>query len=95
MFIVLLKFSRNQDQAARHLDGHKDWVKSGFEAGIFLLAGSLEPSLGGAVLAHNTSLAALQRRVNEDPFVAANVVRAEIYELDPGKADERLRFLVH
>ena len=51
--------------------------------------------LGGGILAHNTSLADLQKRVNEDPFVAENVVKAEIFELDPGKADERLQFLVN
>lgn len=32
--------------------------------------------------------------MNDDPFVAQDVVKAEIYELDPGKADERLHFLV-
>ena len=58
-------------------------------------AGSLEPGLGGGILAHNTSLADLQSRVNDDPFVAENVVKAEIFELDPGKADERLQFLVN
>jgi uncharacterized protein YciI len=60
-----------------------------------LLAGSLEPGLGGGILAHNTSLADLQVRANDDPFVAHDVVKAEIFELDPGKADERLQFLVN
>ena len=77
------------------MDSHKAWVKRGFDDGVFLLAGSLEPSLGGGILAHNTSLADLQSRVNADPFVAEDVVKAEIFELDPGKADERLQFLVN
>ena len=94
MFIVLLKFSRNQGQACQFMDGHKAWVKRGFDDGVFLLAGSLEPDLGGGILAHRTSMSDLQRRVNEDPFVVEDVVKAELYELDPGKADERLQFLV-
>ena len=62
---------------------------------MFLLAGSLEPGLGGGILAHKTSLADLQSRMNEDPFLAENVVKAELFELDPGRADERLQFLVN
>jgi uncharacterized protein YciI len=94
MFIVFLKFSGNKAQAGQFMDGHKAWVKRGFDDSVFLLAGSLEPDLGGGILAHNTSLADLQRRVNDDPFVAKDVVKAEIFELDPGKADERLQFLL-
>jgi uncharacterized protein YciI len=94
MHIVFLKFSTNKNKASQFMDGHKAWVKRGFEDGVFLLAGSLEPDLGGGILAHNTSSADLQRRVNEDPFVVEDVVKAEIFELDPGKADARLQFLV-
>ena len=95
MHIVLLKFSTNKSQAGKFMEGHKAWLKRGFDDGVFLLAGSLEPGLGGGILAHNMSSADLQRRVNDDPFVAENVVQAEILELDPGKADERLKFLVN
>ncbi len=77
------------------MDGHKARIKRGFDDGVFLLVGSLEPGLGGGILAHNTSLAELQSRVDDDPFVTEEVVKAEIFELDPGKADERLQFLTH
>lgn len=94
MFIVLLKFSVNKAQASEFMEGHNEWIKNGFDDGVFLLAGSLQPSLGGGVIAHNTSLSDLQTRVNEDPFVAQNVVKAEVVEISPVKADERLQFLV-
>ncbi len=93
MFIVLLKFSENKSQASQFMQGHKDWIKRGFDDGVFLLAGSLQPSMGGGVLAHNTELADLQSRVDADPFVAQNVVTAEIIEITPGMTDERLEFL--
>jgi uncharacterized protein YciI len=94
MFIVLLKFSSNKDQASQFMEGHKEWIKRGFEDGVFFLAGSLQPKLGGAIMAHNTSLSALQGRVNGDPFVAEKVVAAEILEITPSKTDERLKFLL-
>ena len=75
------------------MDGHNEWIKRGFDDGIFLVVGSLQPNLGGGILAHNTTLSDLQSRVNTDPFVAENVVSAEILEITPAKADERLQFL--
>ena len=95
MFVVLLRFAANKAQAGQFMDGHKQWLKRGFEDGVFLLAGSLEPSLGGAIMAHNTARAELERRVNEDPFVAEKVVSAELIEIEPAKADARLQFLVN
>ena len=94
MFTVLLKFSGNKDQAGQFMEGHKEWIKRGFDDGVFLLAGSLQPNLGGGIVAHNTSLSDLQSRVNDDPFVAKNVVRAEILEITPSRTDERLAFLL-
>ncbi len=94
MFIILLKFSENKSKAGDYMEDHNNWVKRGFEDGVFLLAGSLQPSLGGSVFAHNTSMIELQERVNDDPFVAEDIVKAEILEIDPKKADERLSFLV-
>lgn len=94
MFIVLLRFSGNKGQAGRFMEGHKEWLRRGFDDGVFLLAGSLQPNAGGAILAHNATLAELERRVREDPFVAEDVVSAEIHAVAPSKADRRLEFLI-
>ena len=94
LFIVLLKFSANKSQAGQFMDGHKQWIKRGFDDGVFLLVGSLEPSLGGGIVAHNTSRPDLQARVNADPFVVENVVTADIIEIEPARADARLQFLL-
>ncbi len=93
MFIVLLKFTGNKGHASQFMEGHKEWIKRGFDDGVFLFVGSLQPNMGGGILAHNTSLPDLQSRVNTDPFVTENVVSAEILEITPSKTDERLQFL--
>jgi uncharacterized protein YciI len=92
MFIVLLKFV-DKSKAGPLMESHKAWIKRGFDDGVFLLVGSLQPSLGGGIVAHNTALADLQSRVNDDPFVAEKVVTAEILEIAPSRADDRLSFL--
>jgi uncharacterized protein YciI len=93
MFIVLLKFSHNRVNAKHFMDGHRAWITRGFTDGVFLLAGSLQPNLGGSILAHNTTLDELQARVANDPFVAEGVVSAEILDIAPSQTDERLHFL--
>jgi uncharacterized protein YciI len=94
MFVVLLKFSGNKGQASQFMEGHKEWIKRGFDDGVFLLVGSVQPNLGGGIVAYNTSLSDLQSRVNHDPFVVENVVSAEILEIAPSKTEERLEFLL-
>lgn len=94
MFIVTLTFSDNKAQAKDAMSGHNAWIKQGFDEGIFMLVGGMEPGLGGALIAHNTTREALEQRVSEDPFVELNIVTAEIIEITPKKADERLSFLL-
>lgn len=94
MFVVLLKFSSNKGQAGQFMEAHRQWIQRGFDDGVFLLAGNLQPSLGGAILVQNTSRSRLVARVNEDPFVAQNIVSAEIIEIAPSRADARLEFLL-
>nr|WP_229416131.1 hypothetical protein [Massilia sp. PDC64] len=76
------------------MQDHNAWIRQGLDDGVFLLVGSLQPSLGGAILAHGVSAAGLQARVDADPFVVHGVVQAEILEIKPGKADPRLEFLL-
>lgn len=94
MFVVLLRFADNKGMAGQFMEGHKDWIRRGFDDGVFLLVGSLQPNMGGGILAHNTTLPDLQGRVSQDPFVAENVVSAEIIEIAPSQSDERLNFLL-
>ena len=93
MFIVLLKFAGNRAEAGRLMDGHKAWIQRGFDDGVFLLVGGLQPEGGGGIIAHNTSRPDLERRVSEDPFVTEKVVSAEILEIAPARTDQRLAFL--
>lgn len=77
------------------MQSHKDWIKRGFDDGVFLVAGSLQPNQGGGIMAHHTTLADLQARVTQDPFVIENIVTTEIIEISPARADVRLQFLIN
>lgn len=94
MFAVLLKFGHNKSQAGAVMDAHNAWIQRGFDDGVFLMAGSLQPAMGGAILAQASSLGEIQGRMQEDPFVVEGVVSAEILEITPNLADDRLKFLL-
>lgn len=93
MYIVLLRFSDNKAQASQFMDAHNAWLRSGFDDGVFVLAGSIRPGAGGTIIAHGCSLAELEARVAADPFVAQSVVSAEILDIAPARCDARLAFL--
>lgn len=94
MFAIFLKFAENRAKAPVFMDAHKAWIKQGFDDGVFLMVGSLQPNLGGAVLAHGVSRDDIETRVNDDPFVFEGIVTAEILEISPARADQRLDFLM-
>lgn len=94
MYVVLLRFSDNKSQAGQFMDEHNAWIKKGLDDGVFLVVGSLQPNLGGAVVVHNMAKADLDALVAEDPFVANDVVKAEVLEISPAKTDVRLNFLL-
>lgn len=95
MFVVTLKFAGNKAAAPTLMQAHNDWIRRGFEDGVFLTVGSLQPGLGGAVIAHGLGREALETRLAEDPFVAENVVSADILEISPARTDARLAFLMN
>lgn len=94
MFIVLLRFTDDRHRAAALMDAHNAWLHAGFDEGVFMLSGRLEPASGGALLAHGLSRESLQRRLDADPFVAEGIVEADIIQITPGKAESRLHFLL-
>jgi uncharacterized protein YciI len=94
MFVIQLRFSTNKANAGQHMEAHNAWLKDSFDKGIFLLAGTIQPKLGGAIFAHNATLEQIQAIVKEDPFVAEGVVAAEIIEITPSKAAPQLAFLL-
>ena len=94
MFVILLKFSTNKAKAGQFMDRHNAWLREGFAKGTFVLSGSIQPKAGGAVLAHNATPEQIRAILNEDPFVAEDVVTAEIVEISASKSIPELGFLI-
>ncbi len=94
MFVILLKFSSNKGKAGELMERHNAWLRDGFEKRVFLLSGSIQPKAGGAILADNATPEQIRAIVNEDPFVAEDVVSAEVVEISASKSIPELEFLI-
>lgn len=92
MYVVTLRFA-DKTKAPQFMEQHNAWIARGFDDGVFLMVGGLQPNAGGAILAHAATRGEIEARVQEDPFVAEGVVAADILEIAPGRTDERLAFL--
>ncbi len=92
MFVVFLKFA-DKSRAPAFMEAHKQWIAEGFDDGVFLTVGSLQPNAGGAIIANGLDRDALDKRIAEDPFVAEGVVNPEVYEVSPARTDPRLDFI--
>lgn len=92
LFCIALRFA-DPSLASAHLPGHRAWIDRGMDDGTVLLVGSLQPNLGGVLLATADDRSAVDAFVAQDPFVQYGVVSAEMLEISPARADPRLAFL--
>ncbi|WP_353407280.1 YciI family protein [Pseudoteredinibacter isoporae] len=76
------------------MNEHKAWIKAGMDEAVFMMVGSLQPNLGGCILAHNVDRKSLETRLNKDPFVIEDIVYTDIHEVTPAKANKELHFLM-
>ncbi len=93
MYIITLTLTEQKSKAPDFMAAHNAWIAQGFEDGVFLLVGGLKPQGGGAILANGTDISSIEKRVAEDPFVAAGIAVPQIQEVAPARTDPRLSFL--
>lgn len=92
MFVTFLRFA-DRSRAPEFMAAHNDWIARGLADGVFLCVGSLQPGLGGAILASGETRTDHDARIAADPFVAGGVVTAETHEIAPGRTAPALAFL--
>ena len=63
MFVTFLRFAADRSRAPQFMAAHNAWVDQGLAEGAFLCVGSLQPGLGGAILAEGEDRAAHDARI--------------------------------
>lgn len=80
MFILSLTYTAELTEVDRHIEPHMDWVKDGYDRGIFLASGRKNPRTGGVIFARGTR-AEIDAIVAADPFTIHGVADYEITEV--------------
>jgi len=74
MFIVILKFGGNEALAAKLMEAHMACIKQGFDDGVFLVGGDIQPDLGGALIPHGVSRVELEKPISRSGYQATRLL---------------------
>jgi uncharacterized protein YciI len=81
MLILSLTYNAPIEQADQHMQAHMDWVRKGYDDGLFLASGRKLPRTGGVILARGTR-ATIEAFCAADPFVTNDIARYDITEVE-------------
>ncbi|WP_432723362.1 YciI family protein [Jeongeupia wiesaeckerbachi] len=93
MFAILVEYLRPLDEIDALVPAHRAFLKTQYDAGVFLLSGPQVPRTGGLILARGLSREALEALTQQDPFYQAGAARYQIIEFAPNLSADALSFL--
>ncbi|MEB0030107.1 YciI family protein [Undibacterium sp. RTI2.1] len=88
MFIISITYTKSIPEVDALMTPHRDYLKSYFDSGVFVLAGRKVPRSGGVILANSMDRAKIESIVQEDPFFTGDVASFEITEFVPSMMAE-------
>ncbi|MCL6706587.1 YciI family protein [Pseudomonas sp. R2.Fl] len=80
MFILSLTYVKPAEAADAVMAPHMEWVKQGYDSGVFLASGRKVPRTGGLILAKGDR-AEIEAFVAADPFTVHGIADYEITEV--------------
>ncbi len=80
MFILDVTYTRPMEAVELHVATHMDWVREGYERGMFLASGRKVPRTGGIILATGTR-EDIDSFLAKDPFVIHDVGTYTVTEI--------------
>lgn len=76
------------------MDGHREFLRRNYDAGVFLASGRKEPRTGGIILATGDR-AAIEEIIESDPFKYHGVTAYSITEFLPTTTGPQLEAFRH
>lgn len=90
IYVVVLTYVKPLEEVDSQIPAHVEWLKKGYEDGVFLASGRRIPRNGGVILAKCDSIEALEERLHQDPFQKLNIAKVDII---PFEASMRAQFM--
>lgn len=83
LFVVDLTYVVPLDQVDPHREPHRAFLKTNYEAGLFVASGPKEPRTGGIILAKAESRDAIEAVLQQDPFKLEGLAEYVVTEFNP------------
>ena len=83
MFIVTLTYLLPVEEIDALMHDHVEWLKKGYDDGLFVASGRRVPRTGGVILARSGDEQALRATLARDPFVIHGAARCDVVEFTP------------
>lgn len=94
MFVIVLNYVKPIEDVERHLEEHRSFLKTYYDAGIFHMSGPLVPRTGGLILCGGNSRAEIEVIIADDPFHREGIAAHQILEFIPRMASDACRKLM-
>ncbi len=86
MFIVTLTYLKPVEEIDALMHDHVEWLKKGYDQGLFIASGRRVPRTGGVILARSGDEHALRETLARDPFVVYGAARCDVVEFTASMA---------
>lgn len=94
LYIAVLSYVKPLSEVDALLPAHVEWLRKGYDDGIFILSGRRNPRTGGVILARGSSIEEIQARMKEDPLQHQGLATLEIMPFEPTMSAEDLQHLL-
>ncbi|MDE1170169.1 MAG: YciI family protein [Verrucomicrobium sp.] len=84
-FYIEITYTAPLEVVAETLGVHRDFLQTGYDQGILLLSGPMNPRTGGFIVGRGDSLEEFQAFMADDPFLKKNVASYRFVEFVPVK----------
>ncbi|MBW8310170.1 MAG: YciI family protein [Candidatus Paracaedibacteraceae bacterium] len=91
IFIIILKYTVPVQRIEQSIISHREYLKSYYESGQFLISGPLVPRTGGVILAKANDRQEIDKIMQKDPFTLEKIAEYEIIEFNVANSADVLK----
>jgi len=83
LFVVVSRYAAPISELDEAMAAHRDFLRTCYSRGVFILSGPREPRNGGIILARAGSEAGLRRILDQDPFRRGGLIEYDLFGWSP------------
>lgn len=89
MFIALLHYQKSFDEVQSHVNAHREYLDSQYQAKKLIVSGPRADKTGGFILFATSNRNEVDTIIADDPYHTLGLAKYEVIEFNPVKHDSR------